>query len=254
MLFLTIEMQFFNNSAWTVPANVYIYDDNNALVFGPLPVNQTTGLCKIEDNKFNLIYDNQYTVTVIGPVTNYQIVTTGFLFSQRLHVVVAPLYDGYINLTVVDPNNVALPGEYVTVSVLEGEEISYEITSDANGKVQVFFPDKMSEGTVVTLSFYSPSGLYPTIVKNVLANSGPQAKTVVLGYTNSMVFDVIDQDGLPLQGADVSIFVGSTLMDTDMTGPDGEVTLWWLNTTASFNATVSKQGYSTYAGTVVSGL
>ena len=153
---------------------------------------------------------------------------------------VAPLYDGYVNLTVVDPNNVALPGEYVTVSVLEGEEISYEITSDANGKVQVFFPDKMSEGTVVTLSFYSPSGLYPTIVKNVLANSGPQAKTVVLGYTNSMVFDVIDQDGLPLQGADVSIFVGSTLMDTDMTGPDGEVTLWWLNTTPSFNATVSK--------------
>ena len=69
-----------------------------------------------------------------------------------------------------------------------------------------------------------------------------------------MVFDVIDQDGLPLQGADVSIFVGSTLMDTDMTGPDGEVTLWWLNTTPSFNATVSKQGYSTYAGTVISGL
>ena len=85
---------------------------------------------------------------------------------------VAPLYDGYVNLTVVDPNNVALPGEHVTVSVLEGEEISYEITSDANGKVQVFFPDKMSEGTVVTLSFYSPSGDYPTIVKNVLANSG----------------------------------------------------------------------------------
>ena len=167
---------------------------------------------------------------------------------------VAPLYDGYVNLTVVDPNNVALPGEHVTVSVLEGEEISYEITSDANGKVQVFFPDKMSEGTVVTLSFYSPSGDYPTIVKNILATSKAQAKTVVLGYTNSMVFDVIDQDGLPLQGADVSIFVGSTLMDTDMTGPDGEVTLWWLNTTASFNATVSKQGYSTYAGTVVSGL
>ena len=80
MQFLTIEMQFFNNSAWTVPANVYISKDNVKL-FGPLPVNQTTGLCKIEDNKFNLIYDDEYTVTVVGPVTNYIIVQTDFLFS-----------------------------------------------------------------------------------------------------------------------------------------------------------------------------